>query len=71
LFSSTKERYIKKIPYVLAALATIAIAAPAAAQDKPTMKDGMHDGRQEGMRKGMGIRQQICATDWKYTIVIT
>jgi len=55
----------------LAALATIAIAAPAAAQDKPTMKDGMHDGMQEGMRKGMGIRQQICATDWKYTIVIT
>jgi hypothetical protein len=32
---------MKKISYVLAALATIAIAAPAAAQDKPMMKEGM------------------------------
>jgi hypothetical protein len=31
---------MKKISYVLAALATIAIAAPAVAQDKP-MKEGM------------------------------
>lgn len=32
---------MKKISYVLAALATIAIAAPAVAQDKPMMKEGM------------------------------
>ena len=41
---------MKKISYVLAALATIAIAAPsiASAEDKPTMKDGMKD---DGMKK--------------------
>jgi hypothetical protein len=32
---------MKKISYVLAALATIAIAAPAVAQDRP-MREGMH-----------------------------
>jgi hypothetical protein len=32
---------MKKISYVLAALATIAIAAPAFAEDKPMMKEGM------------------------------
>jgi hypothetical protein len=32
---------MKKFSYVLAALATIAIAAPAVAQDKPMMKEGM------------------------------
>jgi hypothetical protein len=32
---------MKKISYVLAALATIAIAAPAVAQDKPMTKEGM------------------------------
>ena len=32
---------MKKISYVLAALATIAIAAPAVAQDKPMKKEGM------------------------------
>jgi pentapeptide MXKDX repeat protein len=32
---------MKKFSYVLAALATIAIAAPAIAQDKPMMGDGM------------------------------
>jgi hypothetical protein len=32
---------MKKISYALAALATIAIAAPAVAQDKPMMKEGM------------------------------
>jgi Spy/CpxP family protein refolding chaperone len=32
---------MKTISYVLAALATIAIAAPAVAQDKPMMKEGM------------------------------
>jgi len=31
---------MKKISYVLAALATIAIAAPAVAQDKPMMDKG-------------------------------
>jgi hypothetical protein len=34
---------MKNIFYVLAALATIAIAAPAVAQDKPMMKEGMGD----------------------------
>jgi hypothetical protein len=34
---------MNKISYVLAALATIAIAAPAVAQDKPMMKEGMGD----------------------------
>jgi hypothetical protein len=34
---------MKNISYVLAALATIAIAAPAVAQDKPMMKEGMGD----------------------------
>jgi hypothetical protein len=33
---------MKKISYVLAALATIAIAAPAVAQDRPMMHEGMH-----------------------------
>jgi hypothetical protein len=32
---------MKKISCVLAALATIAIAVPAVAQDKPMMKEGM------------------------------
>jgi hypothetical protein len=38
-----QERKMKKISYVLAALATIAIAAPsiASAEDKPMMKEGM------------------------------
>jgi hypothetical protein len=34
---------MKKISFVLAAVATIAIAAPAGAQDKPMMKEGMGD----------------------------
>jgi hypothetical protein len=43
---------MKKISYVLAALATIAIAVPsiASAEDKPMMKDGM---KGEGMEKPM------------------
>jgi hypothetical protein len=43
---------MKKISYVLAALATIAIAVPsiASAEDKPMMKEGMKD---EGMKKPM------------------
>ena len=43
---------MKKISYVLAALATIAIAVPsiASAEDKPMMKDGM---KEEGMKKPM------------------
>jgi hypothetical protein len=36
-----KEARMKKISYVLAALATLAVAAPALAQDKPMMKEGM------------------------------
>jgi Flp pilus assembly protein TadD len=34
---------MKKISYILAALTAIAIAAPAVAQDKPMMKEGMGD----------------------------
>jgi hypothetical protein len=43
---------MKKLSYVLAALATIAIAAPsiASAEDKPMMKEGM---KGEGMEKPM------------------
>jgi hypothetical protein len=43
---------MKKISYVLAALATIAIAVPpiASAEDKPMMKEGM---KGEGMEKSM------------------
>jgi hypothetical protein len=33
---------MRKLSYFLAALATVAIAAPAAAQDKPMMDKGMH-----------------------------
>jgi hypothetical protein len=40
---------MKKFSYVLAALATISIAAPAVAQDKPMMKEGMHDGMHRHM----------------------
>jgi hypothetical protein len=43
---------MKKI-FVLAALATIAIAAPAVAQDKPMMKEGMHEGMRGGMHHHM------------------
>jgi hypothetical protein len=43
---------MKKISYVLAALATVAIAVPsiASAEDKPMMKEGM---KGEGMKKPM------------------
>jgi hypothetical protein len=43
---------MKKISYVLAALATIAIAVPsiASAEDKPMMKEGM---KGDGMAKPM------------------
>jgi hypothetical protein len=38
----TPGEFMKKVSYVLAALATIAIAAPAVAQDKPMMgKEGI------------------------------
>jgi hypothetical protein len=40
------ESNVKKISYVIAALTTIAIAAPAFAQDKPMMGD-------DGMKKPM------------------
>lgn len=40
---------MKKISCVLAALATIAIAAPAAAQDRPMMKEGMRGGMHHRM----------------------
>jgi hypothetical protein len=44
---------MKKISYVLAALATIAVAAPAVAQDKPMMKEGMHGGMHHRMHHRM------------------
>jgi hypothetical protein len=37
----TQGATMKQFSYVLAALATIAIAAPAVAQDKPKMEEGM------------------------------
>ena len=44
---------MKKLSYVLAALATIAVAAPAVAQDKP-MKEGTDKSMtKEGMDKPM------------------
>jgi ABC-type nickel/cobalt efflux system permease component RcnA len=49
------EKIMKKVSYVLAALVALAIAAPAVAQDKPMMKEGMgekpmmHEGMHEGM----------------------
>jgi hypothetical protein len=42
---------MKRLSLVLAALATLAVAAPAVAQDKPMMRDGMHTGM--GMHRGM------------------
>jgi hypothetical protein len=48
-----QEIQMKKISYVLAALATIAIAAPAVAQDKPMMKEGMREGMHGGMHHRM------------------
>jgi hypothetical protein len=44
--STPGEHTVKKISYVIAALTTIAIAAPAFAQDKPMMGD-------DGMKKPM------------------
>jgi hypothetical protein len=40
---------MKKISYVLAALATIAIAAPAGAEDGPMMHEGHHHHMDRGM----------------------
>ena len=49
---------MKKISFVLAALATIAIAAPAVAEDKPMRKEGMHEGMHHGhMHRGMETRR--------------
>jgi hypothetical protein len=45
---------MKKLSYFFAALATIAFAAPAFAEDKPMMKEGMHEGMHRGhMHRGM------------------
>jgi hypothetical protein len=46
---------MKKISCVLAALATIVIAAPAVAEDKPMMREGMH----EGMHHHMDHRMEM------------
>jgi hypothetical protein len=49
MVNSPLERIMKKISYVLAALATIALAAPAVAHDRP-----MHEGRHHHhMDRGM------------------
>jgi hypothetical protein len=40
---------MKKISCLLAALATIAIAAPAVAQERPMMHEGMHHHMDRGM----------------------
>ncbi len=49
---------MKKISCVLAALATIAIVAPAAAEDKPMMKEGMRGdaGMHHRMHHSMGMQ---------------
>ncbi len=47
---------MKKISYVLAALATIAIAAPAVARDKPMMHKGMGMHRHMHRHMDMGMR---------------
>ena len=45
---------MKKVSFVLAALATVAVASPAFAQDKPMMKEGMDKPMmKEGMDKPM------------------
>jgi hypothetical protein len=46
---------MKKISCVLAALATMAIAVPAVAEDKPMMHEGMHEGMHHQMHRGMGM----------------
>jgi Ni/Co efflux regulator RcnB len=48
---------MKKISYVLAALATIAIAAPVAAEDKPMMRGGMHEGMHHHMDHRMDMHR--------------
>jgi hypothetical protein len=48
---------MKKIFYVLAALTTIAIAAPAVAEDKPPMKEGMREGMHHRMHHRMEMRR--------------
>lgn len=48
---------MKKVSLVLAALATLAIAAPASAQDKPMMRDGMHRGM--GMHRSTGMHHRM------------
>jgi hypothetical protein len=53
--SPPKEKSMKKISYVLAALATIAIAAPAVAEDKPMMREGMHEGMHHHMDHRMDM----------------
>src|ERR1700744_3340523 len=47
--SHYEETPVREISYVIAALATIAIAAPASAEDKPMMNEGMHEGMHHHM----------------------
>jgi len=49
---------MKKFSLVLAALATLAVAGAASAEDKPMMKEGMQGGMHHGMHHhsmGMGM----------------
>jgi hypothetical protein len=46
---------MKKFSLVLAALATLAVAGAASAEDKPMMKEGMHGGMHHHMHHSMGM----------------
>jgi hypothetical protein len=46
---------MKKFSLVLAALATLAVAGAARAEDKPMMKEGMHGGMHRHMHHSMGM----------------
>lgn len=46
---------MKKISLVLAALATLAVASTASAEDRPMMKEGMHGGMHHRMHHEMGM----------------
>jgi hypothetical protein len=68
---SLQEKFkMKKISYVLAALATIAIAAPAVAEDKPMMGDGMkkpmmhHHMKHHMMHKKMMMKKDGMWDGW-------
>ena len=53
---------MKKVPLVLAALATIAIAAPAVAQDKPMMDKKSDMGMRHSMHHKMMMHHKMRMT---------